>query len=117
LSSVVIGHDEGVEFWLAPARQIEVTWSLRFLKEHILHGASIERVPGVMLAVLVGWAGAASAATVSNQPTLPVISRGPAVTIYEDGFLKAPVKVYLRAGKEAKGDLGHLFPDQRVRAH
>lgn len=67
----------------------------------------MQRVPWVMLAVLLGWAAAASAATVSNQPTLPVISRGQTVTIYGDGFLKAPIKVYLRTGKEAKGDLGY----------
>ena len=68
----------------------------------------MQRVPW-MVAVLMGWAAAASAATVSNQPTLPVISRGQTITVYGDGFLKAPIKVYLRTGKEAKGDLGYAL--------
>src|SRR5438477_11390069 len=69
----------------------------------------MQRVPCVMLAFLFGSAAAASAATVSSQPTLPVISRGQSVTVYGDGFLKAPIKVYLRTGKEAKGDLGYAL--------
>ncbi|MGB0123876.1 MAG: hypothetical protein WBP63_10620, partial [Silvibacterium sp.] len=62
------------------------------------------------LAVVVGWAGIISAATISPQPNLPVTTRGQSVVVYGDGFPNEPITVYLRNGKEGKGDLGYKLP-------
>ncbi|HUD15443.1 MAG TPA: hypothetical protein VMQ56_17455 [Terracidiphilus sp.] len=62
------------------------------------------------LPVLLGLTGMASAATVSPQPNLPVTTRGQSVVVYGDGFPNAPITVYLRTGKEEKGDRGYQLP-------
>ena len=64
----------------------------------------------LLLAVFSSLIAGASEATVSPQPSLPVITRGQSVVVYGDGFPQEPIKVYLRTGKESKGDLGYQIP-------
>ncbi len=60
-----------------------------------------------LLAAFFGLIGVARAATISPQPSLPVTTRGQSVVVYGDGFPQEQIKVFLRTGKETKGDLGY----------
>jgi hypothetical protein len=60
-----------------------------------------------LLAMFFSLIGRASEATVSPQPSLPVITRGQSVVVYGDGFPQEAIKVYLRTGKESTGDRGY----------
>lgn len=62
------------------------------------------------LAILAGCSGtlsAATPATVSPLPTLPVTTHGQSITVFGGDFPNAPIKVYLRKGNEAKNDPGY----------
>jgi hypothetical protein len=63
-----------------------------------------------LLAIVGGWTAVISAATISPQPNLPLITRGQSVVVYGDGFPNEAITVYLRNGKETKGDLGYHLP-------
>lgn len=64
---------------------------------------------GALLLFVLGGCGVTLAATVDPQPQLPVTTRGQSVTVTGDGFT-GQITVYLRTGKEAKGDRGYKLP-------
>ncbi len=64
----------------------------------------------LLLALVLGGSQLVNgAATVNPQPTLPVTTRGQSITVFGDGLI-GPIAVYLRTGKEAKGDSGYRVP-------